>query len=107
MLGNKGQVLIIFVMILPILLLILGYVIDIANIGYEKNKLTNLANLVLEEDNIVNMENIINLNDNKIDFNISEQEGKIKLELKKRIKSIFGKIIGKEFYDIKVVKENN
>ena len=46
--NNKGQTLIFFVVILPILLCIFMLIIDLCTMNYEKNKLDNLAYDVME-----------------------------------------------------------
>ena len=47
--NNKGQSLVIFILIIPILLGIVVLVIDAGNAIYEKNKINNVIEMVLED----------------------------------------------------------
>ena len=97
MLNNKGQSLIIFILCLPLLLLFLTYVIDTVRVNYEKNKLESIIEISKEEetDKICD---IALKNDKDLNCEISNNT----VVLNKRIKSLFGKIIGKEYYNVKV-----
>ena len=110
MLNNKAQSLIIFVIILPILIVFIGYSFDVLNTNYEKNKIENLSLMVKENlnDDITDNEikELINKNDTNIVVTITRNGEITKVELSKRIKSLFGKVIGKDYYDIKVTTEN-
>ena len=110
MLNNKGQSLVIFVLILPVLIVFIGYSFDVLNTNYEKNKLENLSLMLkenLDEDITDNeIKELVNKNDANIVVSITRDESKVEIQLSKRIKSMFGKIIGKEYYDIKVTTEN-
>lgn len=48
MLNNKGQSLVLFILILPILLGIMVLVIDIGNVFYKKNEINNAIEFVLD-----------------------------------------------------------
>ena len=110
MLNNKAQSLVIFVLVLPILVLFIGYSFDVLNTNYEKNKIENLASML--EENIDNgitdaeIKELIKKNDKNITVSITRINKIQKVELSKRVKSLFGKIIDKEYYDIKVTTEN-
>lgn len=110
MLNNKGQSLVIFVLVLPILIVFIGYSFDVLNTNYEKNRMENLSLMLkenLDEDITDNeIKELISKNDTNIIVSITRYEDKVEVELSKRIKSMFGKIIGKEYYDIKVTTEN-
>ena len=110
MLNNKGQSLVIFVLILPVLIVFIGYSFDVLNTNYEKNRMENLSLMLkenLDEDITDNeIKELISKNDANIIVSITRYEAKVEVELSKRIKSLFGKIIGKEYYDIKVTTEN-
>ena len=47
-LNNKGQALVMFVVIIPIFLLIITLVYDMAGIIYEKNRLSNVAYMTVD-----------------------------------------------------------
>ena len=109
MLNNKAQSLVMFVLVLPILIVFIGYSFDVLNINYEKNKMENLSLMLNENIEGINdneIKELISKNDKNIIVSITRDDEIIKVELSKRIKSFFGKIIGKEYYDIKVTTEN-
>ena len=99
MLNNKGQSLVIFVIVLPILLLFISYVFDVITINYEKNRLNNIAVQIKDNVNTLTDDEIVilvNKNDKKIDVDIKENE----IKLSKKIKGVFNKITKQEYYNI-------
>lgn len=99
-LNNKGQSLVMFVLIIPILFFLLIIVVDIGNIFLEKQELDNLSYLTLDYglDNYdrmgvePKMKQIINKNDSKIeDIEILFSDDKIIIRLKKNISGILVK----------------
>lgn len=99
-LNNKGQSLVMFVLIIPILFFMLIIVVDIGNIFLEKQELDNLSYLTLDYglDNYdrmgvePKMKQIINKNDSKIeDIEILLSDDKIIIRLKKNISGILVK----------------
>lgn len=105
--NNHGQVLVIFVILLPVLFLFAAYVIDVSYIMYHKNKLDNInalvSDYVLENPN-VSVEDagkLIRENDSEVMIKKISFDEKIDISLEKEIKSIFGRLIGKNSYVIK------
>ena len=99
--NKKGQILISFVLLLPLLLAFLGYVVDISYIKYEENKLDNIIATntnYIRENNIDKIKELLTYNDKQI-IKISKKSSNLKIE--KEIPSFFGKIIGFKKYDIK------
>lgn len=99
MLNNKGQSLVIFVIVLPILLLFISYVFDVITINYERNRLNNIAVQIKDNVNTLTDDEIVilvNKNDKEIDVDIKENE----IKLSKNIKGIFNKITKQEYYNI-------
>ena len=47
-LNNKGQSLVLFIMIIPILLLIMVFVYDMGMLLYEKDRLSNIVNMAID-----------------------------------------------------------
>jgi len=109
MLNNKGQAIVIFIVLLPILLLFVTYVFDIASINYEQNKLNNIA-IMIDEGLIqesLNKDSICDLvykNDEKISCVVKDEEDKLIIELSKKIEGLFIKIIDND-YNIKATVE--
>lgn len=100
MLNNKGQVLVFFVLLIPIFLLILILVIDIGNVSYQKNALDNICNLASEE--AINLdkeklEEYIKLNDDKLDSIIIEDN---KITLKKKIEGTLSQIVNIKVFNV-------
>lgn len=100
--NNKGQVLVVFVILLPILLLIFTFVVDIGLLSIEKRKISNntydaveyyLENL--DKEKTINLLNS-NLEDIKID--IIDEDIYVIIYVEKNYKGIFNII-----YDNKIV----
>lgn len=100
--NNKGQVLVVFVILLPILLLIFTFVVDVGLLSIEKRKISNntydaveyyLENL--DKEKTINLLNS-NLEDIKID--IIDEDIYVIIYVEKNYKGIFNII-----YDNKIV----
>ena len=106
-LNNKGQSLVMFICLLPILLLIVLAIVDVSRMVIEKNKLNNINNTAIwyysnhkEDDDVT--ERIISLvkrNDENI-INVRINKDKNTIYLDKKIDSTMGKIIGISEYEI-------
>ena len=120
--NNKGQALIIFVMILPVLLLGAACIVDSSYMMYQKNRLDNINYDVLSSvKNKINfseeeIEDLILMNDSKIvneDISIDKTNtvvSDICINNYIYVDSIFSKLIGFDEYKIKseiCVKVNN
>ena len=107
-LNNKGQVLVIFVFLIPILVLVFAFVADYGNVLYHQNKLNSVNKTALiyaknhkEDYDIEKVKELVRKNDNEAIINKCEDKNKkITLVLKKSIKSYFGNIIGINNYNI-------
>jgi len=103
--NNKGQTLVLFVVLLPIILLGFCFFVDTGFILYEKNHLEKLSRDVSYylDKNYSNevISDLILENDKLIKINITNE----KLILEKEINSIFGQIIGIKKYPLKIEKE--
>ena len=103
MLNNKVQVLVFFVLLIPIFLVIFVMVIDIGNLSYQKNSLNNICNLTLDyikdEQNIDKIKDYVKLNDNKInDIKLNNNE----LILKTEVEGLLSHVINIDTFDIEV-----
>lgn len=106
-LNNKGQSLVMFICLLPILLLIVLAIVDVSRMVIEKNKLNNINYIAIsyysshkEDDDVT--ERIISLvkrNDEDI-VNVRINKDKNTIYLDKKIDSTMGKIIGISEYEI-------
>ena len=106
MLNNKGQSLVIFVIMIPIFLLIMILVYDIGNLAYEKQELDNINKIVIEYglDNydkldIVNdMYALAKNNNKKANYKIEYIDNEFYITSKHYVKGVFTKIINIEGY---------
>ena len=119
MLNNRGQSLILFVIVLPVLLLILVLVIDIGRVVSLKQELNNISEIVLDYgidylnndmddniDSISSIENklieIIELNKDDIDeIDVRIDNNKINILLSDSVDGIFSSILDIDMFDIK------
>ena len=111
MLNNKGQSLALFVIILPIVLLILVFIIDVGKSISLKYELNNISDIVLDygldhldkEDLISVLEELIEKNKSDIDnVEINIIDGKIYLKLSERYEGIFSSLVDIPIYNIKI-----
>ena len=104
--NNKGQTLVLFVLILPIIIFIMLLVIDVSNMFITKQELNNINKIVLnygldiiEEENIDSkLEELINKNISVNEHTIRIDNGIIEVENKKNIQGIVTK---KKIYEVK------
>jgi len=100
MLNNKGQSLVMFVLIIPLMLLIMILVVDVGNTILNKQELDNINYLTIEyglenidkdnlEDNLINM---IKINNKEIDYiDVYIKDNRISINLKKEINGTLAK----------------
>lgn len=98
--NNKGQSLVMFVLIIPIFLLILTLVYDVGNAIYEKDRLSNTNYLTIE----YGLNNIDTVTENDLKYLIEQntsnlkyiyvtiEENQIEIKMEKDAKSIIGKM---------------
>ena len=111
---NNGQALITFIIFLPIIIIILGSVIEVSIINYSKHKLISLTKSIIastiESKNKNDIILLYNKNNIDTDFDIIYDDG-IEIIFNYEINSFLGKIINKDYYniyiDIKGKKYNN
>lgn len=108
--NNKGQVLILFVLIIPVLLLGAAYIVDNTYIAYNTNKLNGINSLVIKDAAINKMtadeiREYVKKNDKNIEVDfVFISDDKVEIKLKKEINSFFGNIIGKNSYTLTSTK---
>ena len=105
--NNKGQTLIIFVILIPILILVAALVVDTGLMTFEKERYRGIIENGIEEyfdtGNVEETEKIFSLNDiPKEEYTIIIQENQIEVSLNTSIEAMFGKIINIEEYEIKM-----
>ena len=98
--NNKGQSLVMFLLIIPIFLLILTLVYDVGNAIYEKDRLSNTNYLTIEYgltniDTVTenDLKNLIEQNTSNLKYIYVTIEGnQIEIKMEKDAKSIIGKM---------------
>lgn len=118
--NNRGQTLVVFILLLPIFLMIAAIIVDSGILFNEKRKIDNTVkealtygiNHITEEEVINNIKKLINKNISdvkKLDVEINNEI--IIIELKKIKESVFSFIFGKYSHDIESsyrgYKDNN
>ena len=104
--NNKAQVLVIFVILLPLLFLFCAYVVDITYLNYHKNKLDSINSLIVDElkdNSSITVEEVgalVRKNDNDVIIKNIDINDKIELELEEEVPSIFARLIGINKYII-------
>lgn len=105
--NKRGQTLIIFVMLIPIILTMAALVIDVGLLYYKKNEYTGIVEESIKEyfkdEDILSAKETLTLNGVSLDdteINVSDNEITITLDTK--VDSIFGKVIRINEYEIKV-----
>lgn len=107
--NNKGQSLVMFVLIIPIFLLILTLVYDVGNAIYEKDRLSNTNYLTIEYglnniDTVTenDLKNLIEQNTSNLKYiYVTIEENQIEIKMEKDAKSIIGKMFN--FNLVKIV----
>lgn len=112
-LNNKGQSLVMFIIIIPIFCLILTLVYDVGIAIYEKNRLSNTSYMVIE----YGLDNIDSINESEltklIQKNISNlsyisiliEDNEVEIKLGKEINGIMGKMFGFNLIEINTYYE--
>ena len=101
-LNNKGQSLVMFIIIIPIFLLIVTLVYDVGTAIYEKNRMSNTNYMVIDYglDNINNVSegeltSLIQRNIDNLNYvSILIQDNEIEIILSMDIRGIVGKMFG-------------
>lgn len=108
--NKKGQTLISFVMLIPLLLIFIAFIIDTSYCYKEKNRLDNVTETILKNNyenknnntivaDIKNLYKKNNISSKNVEVIIKDNRMQIKNEYE--IDSIFGKMIGIKSYKIK------
>lgn len=106
MLNNKGQSLVMFILIIPILLGIMAMVIDIGNVIYNKQDIDNINKIVIDYgfDNITSdsviydMKELGKLNNEDMEIDIKFSDMEFYVDSSYYVKGIFSKIFKTDGY---------
>ncbi|MDO4962588.1 MAG: hypothetical protein Q4E75_00585 [bacterium] len=113
--NNKGQVLVIFIIVLPIIILLMSYIYDVGMISIDKKSLDSTVkdatiyylNNIDDPDVLKNTEKLINKNISDGMIDIKKFDKYISITVEKEYKSLFFKIINNKYkVTYKGIKEN-
>ena len=107
--NKRGQTLIIFVMLIPIILTMAALVIDVGLLYYKKNEYTGIVEESIKEyfkdEDILSAKKTLTLNGISLDdTEINVSDNKITVTLDTKVDSIFGKVIRINDYEIKIAR---
>lgn len=106
MLNNKGQSLVMFILIIPILLGIMAMVIDIGNVIYNKQDIDNINKIIIDYglDNITSdsviydMKELGKLNNEDMEITIKFSDMEFYVDSAYYVKGVFSKIFNTDGY---------
>ncbi len=98
---KKGQALVTFILFIPIFVLVLAFIIDGGMAYSKKNEITSLVKSALKNNYDIE-ENLIINNIKYSNLEIKEENNKKCVIINSSVESIFGKIIGRKEYKIKI-----
>ena len=98
--NNKGQVLVIFVILLPIFLMILTFIVDLGLLSIEKRKINNntydAVEYYLENNNEENTIKLLENNLSDIKVEINDTDSYVEISVLKEYKGIYNIIYDNE-----------
>ena len=112
--NRKGQSLVLFVVLLPIIIMLFAILFDTVLVGIEKRKLDNIAakaiNYMYKNYSDRKIYNYISSSDSDVVMKSINRE-KLEVDLYKKVDSYFGGIVGIEKYDVEsnfkgIVRDN-
>ena len=99
--NKHGQTLILFVILIPIILLLLAFVVDLGLVITNKIKTEEVTKQIIKDAYLLDDNKRLELFQ-KNNINIYRENNKLKIVVKQEIKSIFGGIVGIKKYKINV-----
>ena len=110
-LNNKGQSLVLFILLIPVMVLVMVLVIDMGNLYCEKKEIDSIGYLVCDygisnydDDNILNdMVKLANLNDDKLSkISVDIENNVVDVIIYKKVDGVFGKMFNLDIYGVMV-----
>ncbi len=104
--NRKGQTLVIFIIILPVILIAMAYLVDTGLMLINKSKLDSTSKIIIDKyyDYEGDIDSVIEkyLKDNNLNYTDYEvkKDNNFNLKIDIKIASIFGKVVGLEEYEI-------
>lgn len=106
--NNKGQTLVVFIILLPFVFLLFGFILDKCYLLYREKELKDIADIVCnyalnENKTETEIKQLALENDKDIEtIKITRSDSKAEIILDKKQKSMFSKLMGKDSYQIRV-----
>ena len=109
--NNRGQTLVAFLLVLPVLCMLCGFVFDIGLLNIEKRRMENVVKdtiqygLKHQEEEAIRKNLEVLLNQNLEDISNQEiliEENRIEIDLSKKQKSLYSIMTGKKIYTLNV-----
>ena len=114
--NNKGQTLIIFVILVPIIITMMALVVDVGMLENKVLKTKNIVDVAIKEyfnkeEDVTVISKTLEENDISTDkLIIKRTDHEVGVNVEYEMSSLFGKIVGLQKYDVKVkrkgIKEN-
>lgn len=108
--NKKGQVLVTFILLLPLMLLFLGFLIELGNNLITKRQINNTLNMALEyvsEDHNFLVKEFIEDNIDNCDIQIKQNDDTMEITVSKINKSIFNNLLNTRLNKIRITKTLN
>ena len=108
--NSRGQSLVLFILILPVILLIFVFLVDVAQAINLKFELKNISDIVIDYgldymsdgDLATSLENYIKMNNDGIDkIKINVENDKIYIELNEKYEGILSSLVDIPIFDVK------
>lgn len=104
---KKGQTLIVFVILIPIIITMIAIVVDVGLLTHEFEKARGLIDtgieLYFEKGSVSEIENLLKMNDIPVNsLKIEEQEDAVEVSITYSIDALFGQIINIHNYPIEM-----
>lgn len=96
--NNKGQVLVMFVILIPLIIFVIDLFIEQINLNYNKTKVDNILELACIQ---VDIDEYISKNDKILSVEIENRNGQTVITTTKKVNSILAKIVGINEFTIK------
>ena len=105
--NNKGQTLVIFIIILPLIILAMAFIVDTGLMIINKSKLDSTSKVIIDkyydyegDINLIVKEYLENNNIKYTNYSV-RKDSNLAIEIESTIDSIFGKVINLKEYKIK------
>lgn len=108
--NKKGQTLILFVLLVPIFVALAAVVVDVGTMQFTYQKYKGIVDESIkeyyEDNSLAALEETLKLNDiPKEEYQVIEENYRVKVSISHEMEAIFGKIIGLETYEITLSRE--